>query len=55
MTWLRMLASVLAGLATADTAYARVQHQMFCWSSDVEFPIACSEDDDSDDDDGEET
>jgi hypothetical protein len=55
MTWLRILAIVLAGLAAAGPAHARVQTQMYCWTSDVEFPIACSEDDDSDDDDGADT
>jgi hypothetical protein len=41
-------------LATAMTvlgaaaAYARVQPQMFCWTPDVEFPVACDDDDDDD-------
>jgi hypothetical protein len=55
MTWLRILAIVLAALAAAGPAHARVQTQMFCWTSDVEFPISCSEDDDSDDDEGADT
>jgi hypothetical protein len=55
MTWLRMLAIVLAGLAATGTAHARIQTQMFCWITDVEFPVACAEDEDSgDDDDGDE-
>lgn len=26
----------------------RVQPQMFCWSPDVEFPVACEEEEDED-------
>ncbi len=53
MTWLRAIAVILAALAAAGPARASIQHQMFCWDSDVEFPIACAEEEDDDDDDGE--
>lgn len=29
-------------------AQGRVQPQMFCWSPDVEFPVACEEEEDED-------
>jgi hypothetical protein len=59
MMWLRVLAIVLTGLtmtsAVTRAAQARVQTQMYCWISDVEFPVACAEDEDGgDEDDGEE-
>ena len=53
MTWLRMTLVLLAALAVAGPAHASIQRQMFCWDSDVEFPIACAEEEDDDDDDGE--
>ena len=53
MMFLRMLAIVLTGLAVTGAADARIQAQMFCWVSDVEFPIACAEDEDGDDEDDE--
>ena len=46
MSWLRILTIVLAGLAVSGTAQARIQTQMFCWITDVEFPVACDEDED---------
>jgi hypothetical protein len=47
---------VLAGLTATGTADARIQTQMFCWISDVEFPVDCEEDEDGgDEDDGEDT
>ena len=47
---------ILIGLAVAIaaasgaglTAQGRVQPQMFCWSPDVEFPVACEEEEDED-------
>ena len=54
MTWVRILAIVLAGLAATGTAHARIQTQMFCWITDVEFPVACAESDDGGDDDDDE-
>ena len=54
MTWLRRMALVLlAALAAAGPAHASIQRQMFCWDPDVEFPIACAEEEDDDGDDGE--
>lgn len=42
-------AIVGAAVIMAETpAHARVQPQMFCWSSDVEFPVACEEEEDED-------
>lgn len=54
MMWVRMLAIVLAGLTATGTANARIQTQMFCWITDVEFPVACAEDEDGGDEDDEE-
>ena len=55
MTWFRVLAVIVAGLAAVDPAQARIQTQMYCWISDVEFPVACAEDEDGgDEDEGEE-
>jgi hypothetical protein len=52
--WLRVLAIVLTGLAMTGAAHARIQTQMFCWETDVEFPVACAEDGESSDEDEEE-
>jgi hypothetical protein len=49
-----LLAIILAALAASGAADARVQTQMFCWISDVEFPVACAEDEDAGDDDEDE-
>ncbi len=54
MMFLRMLAIVLTGLAVTGAAEARIQTQMFCWISDVEFPVACAEDEDGGDEDEDE-
>jgi hypothetical protein len=51
MTWLRMTLVLLAALAAAGPAHASIQRQMFCWDPDVEFPIACA---DEEDDEGDE-
>jgi len=43
------LAVVLAAVGgTWLPAQGRVQPQMFCWSPDVEFPVACEEEEDED-------
>ena len=43
------LAVVFAAVSVAGhTAQGRVQPQMFCWSPDVEFPVACEEEEDED-------
>lgn len=39
---------VLAG-ATATLAYGRLQPSLYCWVPDVEFPIACDDEEDEDD------
>jgi hypothetical protein len=49
MTWLRLLALAVAALTLAAPAHARIQPQMFCWVSDVEFPVGCTEDEEQDD------
>jgi hypothetical protein len=49
-----MLAVVLSGLAVTGAAHARIQTQMFCWETDVEFPVACAEDEDGGDEDDDE-
>ena len=49
MNILIRLAVALAAVGGAGlAAQARVQPQMFCWSPDVEFPIACEEEEDED-------
>ena len=53
MTWLRMTLVLLAALAAAGPTHASIQRQMFCWDSDVEFPIACAEEEDDDEGDDE--
>lgn len=43
------LAVAFAAVSGAGlTAQGRVQPQMFCWSPDVEFPVACEEEEDED-------
>lgn len=42
------LAVVFAAVGPGLPAQGRVQPQMFCWSSDVEFPVACEEEEDED-------
>lgn len=54
MAWMRVLAIILTGLVTAGAAEARIQAQMFCWITDVEFPVGCDEDEDGGDEDDEE-
>ena len=53
MTWFRITLVLLAALAATIPAHANIQRQMFCWDPDVEFPIACAEEQDDDDDDGD--
>jgi hypothetical protein len=53
MTWLRITLVILAALAAAGPAHASIQRQMFCWDPDVEFPIACAEEEDDDEGDEE--
>ena len=54
-SWRALLLAGAAFLLMTGAAHARIQTQMFCWISDVEFPVACAEDEDGgDEDDGEE-
>ena len=45
---------IVAGLDVAGPTHARVQSQMFCWVTDVEFPVACVEEEDDEEEDDEE-
>ena len=40
--------AVAAVVAAGTSAYGRPQPQMFCWTPDVEFPVACEDDDEDD-------
>jgi hypothetical protein len=40
--------AVAAVVLAGASAYGRVQPQMFCWAPDVEFPVACDEEEDDD-------
>ena len=53
MTWLRITLVLLAALAATSPAHASIQRQMFCWDPDVEFPIACAEEEEEDEGDEE--
>ena len=53
MTWLRITLVLLAALAATSPAHASIQRQMFCWDPDVEFPIACVEEEDDEEGDDE--
>lgn len=42
---IRLAVAVAAVLVAEASAHARVQPQLICWSPDVEFPVACEEED----------
>jgi uncharacterized integral membrane protein len=43
----RLLVAVLLALAAVTVhATARVQVKMLCWDPDMEFPVACDDNDD---------
>ncbi len=43
----RLLVAVLLALAAVTVhATARVQIKMLCWEPDMEFPVACDDNDD---------
>jgi hypothetical protein len=46
---LRVTVVVAALLAALASAHSRVPPVIFCWTPDVEFPIACDDEDDDDD------
>ena len=50
MSWTGSSLVLLAGLALAGCwpAWASVHGKMYCWYSDVEFPVDCDEDEDDD-------
>ena len=41
-----LLLAVMAATATPLPALARIQPDVVCWETDMEFPIACDADDD---------
>jgi hypothetical protein len=41
-----LLLAVMAASATPMPASARIQPDIVCWDSDMEFPVACDPDDD---------
>ncbi|MEO8420925.1 MAG: hypothetical protein ABI457_07000 [Hyphomicrobium sp.] len=46
MRFALLLLAVMAASATPWPAHARIQPDVVCWESDLEFPIACDPDDD---------
>jgi hypothetical protein len=44
LSWL-LLGIILLTAAISVEARARVQTEMLCWDSDIEFPIPCDDDD----------
>jgi hypothetical protein len=48
-TFIRLAIAIAAVGGAGLPAQGRIQPQMFCWSSDVEFPVACEEEEDEDD------
>jgi hypothetical protein len=43
--FLLFLATALAILAALAQAEARIQPEIVCWEPDIEFPVACDDDD----------
>ena len=41
-----LLLAVMAATATPLPAFARIQPDIICVETDIEFPVACDEDDD---------
>ena len=41
-----LLLAATAATATPLPAFARIQPDVVCWETDLEFPIACDEDGD---------
>jgi hypothetical protein len=41
-----LLLAAIAALSSPLPASARVQPDIVCWETDIEFPVACDEDDD---------
>ncbi len=44
--FLLVVAAALAVFAVLAQAQARIQPEIVCWETDIEFPVACDEDDD---------
>jgi hypothetical protein len=42
-------AAIAAVVVAGASAHGRPQPQMFCWTPDVEFPVACEEEEEEDD------
>ena len=45
-----LLLAIMAALATSLPAFARIQPEIVCIDSEMEFPVACDEDGEDDDD-----
>ena len=41
-----LLLAIAAATAVPLPASARIQQEIVCWESDMEFPVACDPDDD---------
>lgn len=46
MRFLLLLLAVMAATAALLPANARIQPDIVCWESDIEFPVACDDEDD---------
>ncbi len=46
MRFLLLLLALVAATAVPMPANARIQPDIVCWESDIEFPVACDPDDD---------
>lgn len=46
MRFFLLLLTVMAATAAPLPATARIQPPFVCWEPDMEFPVACDEDDD---------
>jgi hypothetical protein len=44
-----LVATVAAVVLAGPSAHGRPQPQMFCWTPDGEFPVACEEEEEEDD------
>jgi hypothetical protein len=45
MRFVLLLLAIMAATAAALPANARIQPDIVCWESDMEFPVACDDDD----------
>ena len=47
--FIRFAVAVATVALAGVSAHGRPQPQMFCWTPDVEFPVACEEEEEEDD------